>query len=218
MEQNDETLRVHAIVKRTTVLGPGERFALWLQGCEKNCPSCMSSSARDKRGGTLIRVSEILQSILSEKGLEGITISGGEPFLQYRALYNFLKQLREQSRLGVILYTGYYLDELRGMNNPEIHAITAKLSDIIIDGPYLEELSDGKPLRGSSNQTIHLTSKRYARIYPDIYGQPGRKCEIHLNNKEAFLVGIPDEHGYKVWQNIIAAVGRAAKPVLGDMY
>ena len=163
-------------------------------------------------------VEQIVQSALSEKGLEGVTVSGGEPFLQYRALCDFLRRLREQSALGVILYTGYYLDELRGMNNPEINAIITKYSDIIIDGPYVEELNDGKSLRGSSNQTVHLTSGRYAEIYSSIYSRPDRKCEIHLNNKEAFLVGIPDENGYQMWQNIIAGGGQVSKPVPDDIH
>ena len=205
MENNDDSLRVHAILKRTTSLGPGERFAIWLQGCDKNCPGCMSPSSRDLSGGAVKSVDEIAEMVLAEKAeknIEGMTISGGEPFLQYRALCRLLTLIREKGGLSVIIYTGYYLDELIKMKITEINEILGNLSDIIIDGPYIPELNDGKSLRGSSNQTINLTSPRYKEIADALYGCADRKCEIRLNGKEAFLVGVPDDNAYKMWKQI----------------
>jgi anaerobic ribonucleoside-triphosphate reductase activating protein len=195
------------MLKRTNTLGPGDRFALWLQGCEKSCPKCMSPTSRDINGGTLVSVDGLVQTVLSEIDLEGITISGGEPFLQFSSLKDFLQQLRGKSSLGIIIYTGYYLKELYEQNNPEINEIIDSLSDIIIDGPYIDDLNDGKSLRGSSNQTVHWTSKRYADIADLVYNQPERKCEIRFNNKEAFLAGIPDANGYKMWLDIFESNG-----------
>ena len=205
VENTGDLLRVHAILRKTTSLGPGERFALWLQGCEKSCPGCMSPSSRDLLGGTVKSVDEIAEMVLAEKGIEGITISGGEPFLQYRALHRLLTLIREKSELGVIIYTGYYLDELLKMRLPEVDDILNDLSDIVIDGPYIPELNDGKSLRGSSNQTVNLTSPRYKEVAGALYGRADRKCEIRLNGKEAFLVGIPDDNAYKMWKQIFEA-------------
>ena len=198
-------LRVHAILNRTRVLGPGERFALWLQGCEKDCSDCMSQSSRNRNSGTLTPVEGLVATVLMEKDIEGITISGGEPFLQYKGLLNLLEQLHEKSTLSVIIYTGYYLPELRDMHIQEIDTIINELSDIIIDGPYINELNDGRNLRGSSNQTVHLTSSRYVDTFSAVYDKYERACEIHYNDKEAFLAGIPDENGYKMWQNIFSS-------------
>ena len=205
VENDGGFLRVHAILKKTTSLGPGERFALWLQGCEKNCPGCMSPSSRGLSGGTAKPIEKIAEIILAETGIEGVTISGGEPFLQYRALRRLLTSIREKSGLGVIIYTGYYFDELLKMKIPEIDEILGNLSDVIIDGPYVPDLNDGKSLRGSSNQTINLTSPRYKEIADTLYGRSDRKCEIRLNGKEAFLVGIPDNNAYKMWKQIFEA-------------
>jgi len=202
MDQTNELLRVHAILNRTNVLGPGERFALWLQGCEKNCKDCISPSSRNPDAGTLLSVDSLVDKILSENNIEGITISGGEPFLQFMALHTLLRKLREKSSLGVIIYTGYYLTELRDMNVSEIEDIIAKYSDIIIDGPYIDELNDGKSLRGSSNQTVHFLSSRYKENVSPVYDQDNRKFEIIYNSEEAFLVGIPDRKGYETWRGI----------------
>jgi len=202
MSKSNDILRVHATLNQTNVLGPGNRFALWLQGCEKNCPGCMSLSSHDLNAGTLFSVESLVNKIMDEKNIEGITISGGEPFLQFKALHNLLLQLREKSSLGVIIYTGYYLTELRDMNVSEINEIIDKYSDVIIDGPYVDELNDGKSLRGSSNQTVHFLSPRYKENAPSIYGQDDRKYEIRYNSEEAFLVGIPDKKGYQAWRSV----------------
>ena len=210
MTQSSEFLRVHAVLNRTNVLGPGERFAVWLQGCEKNCKDCMSPSSRDINAGTLLSVDNLVNKILAEndiggtEGIEGITISGGEPFLQFKALHSLLRQLHEKSSLSVIIYTGYYLEELHDKNVSEIEDIITKYSDVIIDGPYIDALNDGKSLRGSSNQTVHFLTPRYKEKSSSVYGQDDRKYEIHYNSKEAFLVGIPDKKGYQTWRSIFA--------------
>ena len=203
--QSSEFLRLHATMNKTKVLGPGDRFALWVQGCEKNCEGCMSQSSRDLTAGKQLSVESLVKTIVAEKDIEGITISGGEPFLQNKALYNLLHQLRESSLLGVIIYTGYYLSELKEKNEPEINDIINKYSDIIIDGPYDEALNDGKSLRGSSNQTVHFLTDRYKEFVSSIYEQTDRKYEIHYNSEEAFLVGIPDRKGYQAWRGIFTS-------------
>ena len=202
MTQSSDILRVHATKNRTKVLGPGERFALWLQGCEKNCAGCMSLSSQNPNDGKLIPVDNLVNKILAEKKIEGITISGGEPFLQFKALCNLLQQLREKSSLGVIIYSGYYLAELHEMNIPEIEEIIIKYADIIIDGPYIDELNDGKSLRGSSNQTVHFLSSRYKENASSVYNQDDRKWEIVYDSEEEFLCGIPDKTGYQIWRGI----------------
>ena len=201
------TLRVHAIVNKTVALGPGERFALWLQGCEKNCQECMSPSSKDLSGGMIKSIDEIAEMIFAEKGIEGVTISGGEPFLQHSGLHALLMLIRGKTDLGIIIYTGYYLDELFEMKIPEIDMIVSELSDLIIDGPYVPELNDGKSLRGSSNQNVNLVSPRYREIASTFYDHSDRKCEIHLYEREAFLVGIPDYNAYDMWLRIMETHG-----------
>lgn len=149
-------IRIHDFVESTTALGPGTRCAIWLQGCKRNCKGCMSPESRDMEGGYIEGVDSLAEHVLAINGIEGITISGGDPFYQPDALLELLKIIKSKSNLGVIIYTCFYFDELKEMNNAAVEEIITNLSDLIIDGPYVEELNDDGYLRGSSNQQLNL--------------------------------------------------------------
>ena len=83
-------LRVYNFVTNTKTLGPYNRFALWTQGCLFDCAGCMTVDAQDINGGVEIDVKELAIIINSLKDIEGITITGGEPFLQLKELNNLL--------------------------------------------------------------------------------------------------------------------------------
>ncbi|MDR2752458.1 MAG: radical SAM protein [Clostridiales bacterium] len=182
-------------------MGPGERYALWLQGCSRNCPGCMTPESQPLDGGRLISVDELAKEILATQA-EGVTVSGGEPFLQAAPLLSLLKAIRQESDKSVIIYTGYYLKDLIDLGNPDIDEILGTAADILIDGPFVEALNDGGSLRGSSNQTAHALTERYRDVIDEIYGQPRRRCEIRFNENEALLVGVPDSKSYDAWRAI----------------
>ena len=128
----------------------------------------------------------LAQDILSAPDVEGITISGGEPFLQSEGLFELITLLREKKDLGVIIYTGMCFSEVK---NDKL----VGLSDLIIDGEYREELNDGLSLRGSSNQNIIQLTSRYSDVI-DVYGTKGRKIELHVFNDKVTMVGIPSKN------------------------
>jgi anaerobic ribonucleoside-triphosphate reductase activating protein len=173
-------------VKKTQTLGPYTRYAIWTQGCHRCCPGCISPASRDPGGGYEEDVAALAADILQTAGIEGITISGGEPFLQAEALAALIKSVKAARDLGVVLYTGYTLDEVAGNE-------LAQLCDIIIDGVYMEELNDGLSLRGSANQKVCLMTDRYKEEAGQLYGVAGRKIEIHIKEGKATMVGIPDQ-------------------------
>ena len=173
-------------VQTTEVLGPGKRFAIWVQGCNKRCNGCIAPDAWDVDGGYEKDVAELADEIINTPEIEGITISGGEPFLQQEALCDLIKLVKEQKNLGIITYTGLLYDEIA-------ETTLASLCDIIIDGEYVEELNDNKSLRGSSNQRVIATSERYADLIGSLYSQNGRKVEIIANDGTSCLVGIPSK-------------------------
>lgn len=199
-------VRIHNMILHTNVLGPEVRTAIWFQGCNKNCKGCMSQSTKDVSGGKLVDIEDLCESFIALDDIEGITISGGEVFLQIDALYELLKIVRSKSNLGIIIYTGFYIKELEAMGNPKVDEILNGLADIIIDGPYIEELNDGKSLKGSSNQTVNFITDRYLK-YSDMYNSDNRNAELYVNEKDLFFVGIPDKKTLESWGKISDTLG-----------
>ena len=173
-------------VPETKTLGPHTRYALWVQGCKRRCEGCISSDAQALDGGYEVPISKIRDEIVNARTIEGITISGGEPFLQSEALSEMIQEIRAVKDIGVIVYTGYLYEEIK--NNP-----LANMADIIIDGEYKDELNDGLSLRGSSNQNVILVTDRYRELIPLYYGVAGRKIELHITDGQVRMVGVPDK-------------------------
>ena len=119
---------IQPVVSQT--LGPGKRFLIWLQGCDKRCPGCLSPDFQPKEAAYLIPVGNLLALVEEQKEIEGVTVSGGEPFLQSRTLAVFLKLIKERN-LTVIVFSGYSLKELRSWGNPETYK-DLDLIDVLI--------------------------------------------------------------------------------------
>ena len=171
---------------KTGALGPAQRYALWVQGCNKRCPGCISPDAQPLDGGYAVEVERLVHEILSQSDIEGITISGGEPYLQQNTLCELIDAVRSQRDFGVIVYTG--------MNYKEVAELPlTSRCDLLIDGEYIDALNDDLSLRGSSNQCIICISDRYTDIVDNYYGQPGRKMEFFLCDGKMSMVGIPSK-------------------------
>lgn len=195
------SVRIHGILWKTKALGPGTRVALWLQGCERRCEGCMSLESRPLTGGKVVSIQKLAEKISEVSDTEGVTISGGEPFLQADALYALLTELKKRSDLGVIIYTGYTVEELAALHNEKIDAILNGLADLIIDGEYVEDLNDGRSLIGSANQVPHFLTDRY-KPYEEMYTSKKRNVEIIATQDEVLLTGIPDKEMLKAWMEM----------------
>ena len=207
----EQTLQLHNMVLHTKVLGPGNRAAIWLQGCKKRCKGCMSPASRPLDGGLPVSVSAIVKELSGLADIEGVTISGGEPFLQAEALCSLLQIIHDELHLGIIIYTGYTLDELHGMQNPWIERILSSFADLVIDGEYVDELNDGGALRGSSNQGIHFMSSRYIS-HAELYGGKSRNTEVVASNKDFFFIGIPAKETLSEWKKMVARLQQEEHP------
>jgi anaerobic ribonucleoside-triphosphate reductase activating protein len=149
------SLRVYRIYHHSVVEGPGRRSILQMAGCEQRCPGCYVPETHDLNGGIAIGIAEIVARLLSDEGAprDGITILGGEPFLQLTGLLALLQLLKAQAQ-HITLYTGFTLEELQQRDDARILQIFA-LTDILIDGPFVKELTDNAgEWRGSTNQRI----------------------------------------------------------------
>ncbi|MEZ4526503.1 MAG: 4Fe-4S single cluster domain-containing protein [Desulfobacterales bacterium] len=173
-----------------------------MQGCLRECPGCMTPDARALDGGTVMTVESIAEQVRSVPEAEGITVGGGEPFLQARNLPKLVKKIRDTRDMGVIVHTGFTLAELRKkiQAGEEYIRNLLELTDLLIDGPYVQELDDGRSLRSSANQKVHELTERYKGSADKYYGKPERNAELHLLENEIFLAGIPGAESLAWWQ------------------
>lgn len=178
--------------KSTKVLGPGLRYVIWVQGCKKDCIGCINPAGRPlDRNGYYISIETLFSEICATPNLTGITISGGEPFLQSEELSKLIYLIKTESQLDIMVYTGYTLAELRRRNNAAVNAILSNI-DILVDGEYIEEKNNNTLYRGSDNQVIHFMSKKYLPFKDKIESAHNRNIEfICRNDGELFIIGIP---------------------------
>ena len=173
----------------THVLGPGLRYVIWVQGCHRHCKGCVTPESRPFTNGIEIDIRALALDILSKETIDGITISGGEPFLQAKGLSQLLTYvLRQKPELTVIVYTGYKIEELTNIADADK---LLRQTDILIDGEYVEDLNDGKGIRGSSNQRVLPISHRLDSFIHVM--ESGRRYQERIASDEYTftIVGIP---------------------------
>ena len=150
------------------VLGPGKRIGLWLSGCSRKCTGCSNPELWEQKKEQFISVkhlSALLHRLALDHPVDGITITGGEPMDQAEEVSLLLPLLCDITE-DVLMYSGYTLEELRGRKDAYTDTILRHLA-VLIDGDYQEKLNDGSPLRGSSNQRIHVFCENVRDMYVD---------------------------------------------------
>lgn len=136
--------------------GPGLRMVVWTQGCTHKCNECHNPQTHDLNGGYEVEVNDIINNIKKLKLQRGITLSGGEPFLQQVPLEIIAREAKE-SDLDVWTYTGFTFEQLLDSKNPNYfkNLKLLKQIDILIDGKFVYDKRDiSLKFRGSSNQRI----------------------------------------------------------------
>ena len=78
----------------TKALGPGLRYVLWVQGCPFSCPSCLTPEGREIHAKLMTQTEIIAQDIINNPVIDGITISGVEPFLQASSFQDIVNRVR----------------------------------------------------------------------------------------------------------------------------
>ena len=139
--------------------GPGRRLVVWLQGCLKRCSGCANGPFLTERVAHVYNVAELLNVLDTDGKCHGVTLSGGEPVLQARALLPFIKAVRER-KLTVMCYTGYQLEQLTGLSQDPILNQFLNHIDLLVDGEYQAELYRAGVYRPTSNQRLHFISGR----------------------------------------------------------
>lgn len=146
-------IRIAGTVSDSIVDGTGLRYTIFTQGCCHHCPGCHNPETHDPEGGKAMDTDEIIAEFKKNPLMSGITLSGGEPFLQAKACLELAKAAHAIGR-DVWAYTGYTLEELRGMADADVDALLDEI-DVLVDGRFvMEERSLELRFRGSKNQRI----------------------------------------------------------------
>ncbi len=151
----NQLLRLAGIIRESIVDGPGIRFVVFAQGCPHQCVGCHNPQSWPVEDGFVAAPEQIVEEMIKNPLLKGLTLSGGEPFCQCAAMAQLARAAHEKG-FNVITYTGFTFEELleQAASAPEVlELLTA--TDILIDGPFIEKCkSYDLQFRGSSNQRI----------------------------------------------------------------
>lgn len=135
--------------------GEGWRAVLFVSGCPHHCLGCHNPQSWDKDYGEPYVEDDIYNQIIENPFLDGLTLSGGEPFLYCQELFSLVKRIKAEG-LNIWSYTGFTFEELLrwAKRNSDVQAFLQKV-DVLVDGKFLiEKLEPKKPFRGSCNQRI----------------------------------------------------------------
>jgi anaerobic ribonucleoside-triphosphate reductase activating protein len=207
----NDYLNLASFTPLTEALGPGKRAAVWVQSCPFHCPGCIVPEWQESKINALIPIRTLAEWILSSPGINGITISGGEPMAQAEVLSSLLTELKQYRDLDVICFSGYTIEQLI-KNIPAQPAIGQLLDqvDVLIDSPYIKKLDDNRGLRGSSNQRIHHLTHRLS--FFDFENTP-RSAELQFFNGEMLLAGVPPYGILTAFNEIKKQINRSLMPV-----
>ena len=174
---------MYNILKKTKVEGPGLRYCIWTQGCSRHCRGCQAVHTWSHTGGILLKTDDIIEDILRQEGIEGVTFLGGEPFEQERALALIAKAVKEAG-LSVLTFTGNLYEEVKDTE-------LVKYTDLLIDGAFeIDKLDYSRPWCGSSNQIYHFLTDRYNE---EIFTKYKNKVEVNISESgSVFINGMGD--------------------------
>lgn len=150
--ENDK-IRIAGVQKESIVDGPGIRYVVFTQGCPHHCKGCHNMQTHDFNGGKMVSINEIASDIKKNPLIKGVTISGGEPFVQAKQVSKLIDSLQDKN-YDYMVYTGYnYENLLQNANDSNGYMDLLKRTDVLMDGKFIEELKNENTIfRGSTNQ------------------------------------------------------------------
>jgi anaerobic ribonucleoside-triphosphate reductase activating protein len=171
--------------------GPGRRFAIWVQGCEKRCPGCCNLDMQEIRKNIIVDTKDLIKLIqqsVSRYKIEGLSFIGGEPMLQAEGLSE-IARWGHSVGLTVLVFTGYLYNELQAMKNISVNKLLLD-TDLLVDGIFIQEKYDTeRDWIGSKNQKIYFLSDAYK---PGIeYEKQEHQMEVLVSEKDILVNGWP---------------------------
>lgn len=145
-------IQIAGIMEESIVDGPGIRLVIFTQGCPHHCRGCHNPETWNLTGGTTMDTDDF-DKYMSNPLLTGITLSGGEPFIQQDACIK-LADAAHGRGLDVWCYTGFLFEQIKNVRNYAGGRLIDHI-DVLVDGKFEQDRKSlNLRFRGSSNQRI----------------------------------------------------------------
>lgn len=181
-------MQIDRIYYPVETLGYGKRIGIWTVGCTHECMNCSNPELWKSNSAKEVSIEKILKYIENIPHADGVTITGGDPFLQSKDLLSLVVGLKNIGYKDLLVYSGYTLDELRKQGET-VNQILSNIG-VLVDGRYVDELNDNKSFRGSSNQRIIVLDKELEERYSGAENWE-RKTQIVMNDNSIQAIGLP---------------------------
>lgn len=176
-------MQIDRLIYPVKTLGPGNRMVIWTIGCPHRCFNCSNRELWNENLQKEVDVKKLIKTVknaFDNNIVDGITITGGEPFFQ-KDLQTFLLGIKSFCN-DILVYTGYCIKD-----------VSTKNIDVLIDGKYIDDMNDNKaPLRGSTNQNINYITKKHIKKYNE-YLKKQRNVQNLFYEGNLISVGIPNK-------------------------
>lgn len=185
-------IQVNRVAHPVTVLGPGRRVGVWVQGCHIGCPGCASVDTWDTEGGETLDTAALaceLAEIVNADDLTGITLTGGEPTEQATELTDLVIRLRDEVKdrpIDVLMFTGRSAKAAERAA-PNLWAVV----DAAICGPYRQSRPGTEALIASTNQILVVRTELGAERMGELERTTPTMLQAHVGDGEITLVGLP---------------------------
>jgi len=190
-------------------LGPGKRIGIWLCGCKRRCPHCANPELQEfdpQKEVPLSQVIAFVRSVFQSKPVDGITISGGEPFEQAGELAGLLEAVTVLTD-DILIFSGYRYEQLKERHCSATDQVL-DAAGVLVDGEYVDELNNGSPLRGSDNQRMIFLKPELRDRY-EAYMERGRLYQNICTQEGVFLLGLHRRGFMEEYRGKIQAAGIA---------
>lgn len=192
-------------------LGPGVRAGIWVQGCTIGCHGCASRDTWEPDPSRLVDVAQLADWLATLPRLQGLTVTGGEPFQQPDAVRDLLTEVRTQAArqerpLDILVYSGYTYAALA--RRATASAVLG-LCDAVITGPYIDRLNPGGAWRGSANQKLIVLSQLGRERFGSDEDAPARerRLQVSSDGRRLWLIGIPGRGDLDQFERDLASRG-----------
>lgn len=136
--------------------GEGVRNSLYVSGCMFHCKGCYNAATWSFKAGIPYtkELEEQIMLDLAQPYVQGLTLLGGEPFLNTGILIPLVKRIRKElPEKDIWSWTGYTWEELMLETPDKLELL--QLVDILVDGRFdITKKNLMLQFRGSSNQRI----------------------------------------------------------------